>query len=107
MLRLRVSLSIAAIFAATSATSQTAPAMQGGPQVNEVITLRAFNPQDKTFVAEIRVSADPCPGVAYDVHLNIAGVKDKYAAKDKAREQVAKISNDVQHMAASCGRRKP
>jgi hypothetical protein len=109
MLRLPVSLSIAAVLSATSASAQnpqTEPAMQADAQVKEVVTLQAFNAEDKTFAAQIHVSADPCPGVEYDAHWTTSGVKDRYAAIDKVRGQVAKIANDMQHLAASCGRRK-
>jgi hypothetical protein len=71
-----------------------------GRNYNESVNLYSFNPDDNTYNGQVTIQASPCPNVGYNVQLPAARVKDSEDAKDKVKEQVAKIAADIDKAAA-------
>jgi hypothetical protein len=89
--------------AATMALPAIAQPVTGNPNYTEQVTLNGFDPSTNTYGALVNIAGNPCPDVHYGLYLNVVGVKNADDAKDKVKDQVAKIADDIKHAAATCG----
>jgi hypothetical protein len=54
-----------------------------------------FNQNDNTYTFEIRLIANPCPAVNYNIPLTSSGVKNSEEALAKVQPQIDKIASDL------------
>jgi hypothetical protein len=81
---------VALLCAVGAATAQEKP-------VNYDITTNAyqFDGGTNTYSFEVRFSANPCPGVSYNIPFNASGMKDSKDAVSHFQSQIDKIAADV------------
>jgi hypothetical protein len=64
---------------------------------NYTITTGAyqFDASSNTYSFEVRFSANPCPGVNYNIPFAAAGMKDSEEALARFKPQIDKIASDL------------
>lgn len=102
-----IMLIVAACVASGSAIGQTTlpaqlPAQLGTSNLfTETVYMGSYNPSDDTYTATVNISATPCPGTNYSVNIGTRA-KNPELAKDSVKDQVNKITNDIQRDYNKC-----
>ena len=93
---------LVATLALAAAPAMAQPAASTPVQVN--VYLDSFNQTDNTYSGRVTVNANHCPNSSYGVGISVGGVKDEADARNKVKDQVARITNDFQKSASNCHR---
>lgn len=92
---------------ASAAFAQPAPNLgRPGPDlVTKGVILDQFDAATGTYSGYVHVSGQPCPKLAYNVPIRVAGVKNQEEALRKVDKEIAQISENIRQASTHCAAR--